>query len=142
MDPRVVAASEDEVVVLWHQRGVSPTGERFDGEVLGLYQLHDRKLARAQMFYSDTGAVASFLAGAITPELQQRVRTVLSRLKSLASERREKVEQAFGKLQMTAPKLRGRVAGSDEFKTTLSEKERTLVNSMLDLSASHKNAHE
>lgn len=61
MDPRVVAVSEDEGVVLWRQRGVSPSGERFEGEVLGLYQIRDEKLARAQMFYFDTVAVASFL---------------------------------------------------------------------------------
>src|SRR5262249_56372910 len=64
MDPRVVAASDDEVVVLWQQRGISPAGERFDGEVLGLYRLRDGKLARAQMFYFDTEAVARFLARA------------------------------------------------------------------------------
>ena len=62
MDPRVVAANENEVVVLWRQRGVSPLGDRFDGEVLGLYQIREAKLARAQMFYFDTAAVASFLA--------------------------------------------------------------------------------
>jgi hypothetical protein len=28
MDPRVVAATENEVVVLWRQRGVSPLGDR------------------------------------------------------------------------------------------------------------------
>ena len=39
MDHRVIAASEDEVVVLWRQRGVVPTGERFDAPVLGLYKL-------------------------------------------------------------------------------------------------------
>src|SRR5260370_28576153 len=64
MDPRVVAASENEVVVLWRQRGLIPSGDRFDGEVLGLYQIRDGKLARAQMFYFDTVAVASFLAKA------------------------------------------------------------------------------
>jgi uncharacterized protein len=64
MDPRVVAASDDEVVVLWRQRGVTAAGDRFDGEVLGLYRLHDGKLARAQMFYFDTAAVARFLAKA------------------------------------------------------------------------------
>jgi len=64
MDPRVVAAGEDEGVVLWRQRGVSPSGERFDGEVLGLYQLHYGKLARAQMFYFDTMAAANFLTKA------------------------------------------------------------------------------
>jgi ketosteroid isomerase-like protein len=34
MEPRVVASSGDEVVVLWRQRGRSPSGERFDGPVL------------------------------------------------------------------------------------------------------------
>ena len=65
MDPRVAAANEDEVVVLWRQRGVSPLGDRFDGEVLGLYQIREAKLARAQMFYFDTAAVAGFLAKAM-----------------------------------------------------------------------------
>jgi ketosteroid isomerase-like protein len=64
VDPRVVAATEKEVVVLWHQRAVSPSGERFDGEVLGLYEVRDGKLARAQMFYFDAIAVQRFLAGA------------------------------------------------------------------------------
>jgi len=61
MDPRVVAASDDEVVVLWHQRGRSPVGESCDGEVLALYKLCDGKLARAQMFYFDTAAMTTFL---------------------------------------------------------------------------------
>jgi hypothetical protein len=43
---------------------VSPAGDRFDGEVLGLYQIRENKLVRAQMFYSDTVAVARFLANA------------------------------------------------------------------------------
>jgi len=61
MDPRVVAASDHEVVVLWHQRGVDAAGERFDGEVLGLYEVRDGKLARAQMFYFDPAAALDFL---------------------------------------------------------------------------------
>jgi ketosteroid isomerase-like protein len=61
MEPRVVAASEEEVVVLWHQRGVTPAGNRFDGEVLGLYHVRGGKLTRAQMFYFDTAALVSFL---------------------------------------------------------------------------------
>jgi ketosteroid isomerase-like protein len=65
MDPRVVAANEGEVVVLWRQRGLSPAGERFDGEVLGLYQVREGKLARAQMFYFDTVAVVNFLEKAM-----------------------------------------------------------------------------
>src|SRR5262245_582196 len=64
LDPRVVAADEDEVVVLWRQRGVSPAGERLDSPVLGLYQLREGKLARAQMFYFDAVAAAGFLAKA------------------------------------------------------------------------------
>lgn len=64
MDPRVVAASDQEVVMLWHQRGLSPAEGRFDGPVLGLYQLRDGRLARAQMFYFDTVALAGFLANA------------------------------------------------------------------------------
>jgi ketosteroid isomerase-like protein len=64
MDPRVVAADNDEVVVLWRQRGVSPAGERFDGQVLGLYQFRDGKLARAQMFYFDPAGATRFLTQA------------------------------------------------------------------------------
>lgn len=137
MDPRIVAASENEVVVLWHQRGVSPTGERFDGEILGLYQLRGGKLARAQMFYFDTAAVASFLARAIPPQLQRLVQKVLSQLKSLPNERRRSVEQAFGKLQMMAPTQRPQLTDSDEFKRNFSEDERDLIKRMLDLNASH-----
>jgi ketosteroid isomerase-like protein len=62
MDPRVVAATEDEVVVLWRQRGRGPQGTSYDGEVLGLYEVRDGKFARAQMFYFDAVAVQRFLA--------------------------------------------------------------------------------
>lgn len=72
MDPRVVAASANEVVILWRQRGVSPAGEPLDSEVLGLYQLRDGKLARGQMFYFDTAGVVDFLARAKTQESKQR----------------------------------------------------------------------
>jgi hypothetical protein len=44
--------------------GVSATGTRFDGEVLGLYRLRDYKMARAQIFYFDEAAACSFLAAA------------------------------------------------------------------------------
>lgn len=56
MDPRIVATTENEVVVFWHQRGVKPDGERLDMEALGLYGVRDGKFARAQMFYFDTRA--------------------------------------------------------------------------------------
>ena len=66
MDPRIVAATDDEVVVLWRQRGLGPTDERFDQEVLALYRLREGKLQRAQMFYFDTCAVAGFLTRSST----------------------------------------------------------------------------
>jgi ketosteroid isomerase-like protein len=68
MDPRVVAASGEEVVVLWRQRGLSPSGERLDTQVLGLYRLIEGTLARGQMFYFDPVAVAAFLAAAAEAE--------------------------------------------------------------------------
>jgi ketosteroid isomerase-like protein len=57
----VVAATGNEVVVLWRQRGFSPSGKRFDGEVLGLYGVRNGKLSRAQMFCFDSAAVLRFL---------------------------------------------------------------------------------
>jgi GNAT superfamily N-acetyltransferase/ketosteroid isomerase-like protein len=62
MDPRVIGAGGDEVVVLWHQRGRRPTGERLDTEVLGLYEVSRGKIRRAQMFYFDPGRVVDFLS--------------------------------------------------------------------------------
>lgn len=64
MDPRVVAATEREVVVLYRQRAVGPGGERLDGPVVGLYEVRDGKLIRAQMFHYDTAAIVGFLATA------------------------------------------------------------------------------
>jgi uncharacterized protein len=64
MDPRVIAAGDDEVVVLWRQRGIDHAGHHIDSPVLGLYRLRDGKLARAQMFYFDTVEVLSFLGQA------------------------------------------------------------------------------
>jgi ketosteroid isomerase-like protein len=61
LDPEVIAAADDRVVVRWHQRGRSPAGLWFDGQVLGLYEVRQERLARAQMFYFDTDAVKRFL---------------------------------------------------------------------------------
>jgi ketosteroid isomerase-like protein len=69
MDPQVIGADDRRVVILYHQRGASPSGERFDGEVIGLYDLREFKLARAQMFYFDEAACVHFLersAGELT----------------------------------------------------------------------------
>ena len=62
MDPQVIAATDENVVVLWRQRGVTSEGVRFDGEVLGRYKIRDGKLFHAKMYYFDTAAVAAFLA--------------------------------------------------------------------------------
>jgi uncharacterized protein len=64
MDPRVVAANDREVVVLYRQRALDRAGERFDAPVLGLYEVREGRLARAQMFHYDTAAVVDFLARA------------------------------------------------------------------------------
>jgi uncharacterized protein len=64
MDARVVAAQDDDVVVLWRQRGRTKEGDVLDEEVLGLYHFTEGKLARAQMFYFDTAPVAKFLQSA------------------------------------------------------------------------------
>jgi ketosteroid isomerase-like protein len=61
MSPQIVASSGAQVTVLWHQRGVNRRGERLDCEVLGLYEVRDGLLYRAQMFYFDGAAVCKFL---------------------------------------------------------------------------------
>jgi ketosteroid isomerase-like protein len=61
MDPRVVATNGDEVTVLYTTRALAPDGERFESPVLGLYEVRDGKLARAQMFHYDTAAILAFL---------------------------------------------------------------------------------
>jgi ketosteroid isomerase-like protein len=61
MDPRVVATNGEEVVVSYRQRAVAPDGERIDKPVLGIYEVHDGKFARAQMFHFDTAAIVDFL---------------------------------------------------------------------------------
>jgi hypothetical protein len=66
MDPRVVAATDREVVVLYRQRALGPAGERFDAPVLGLYEVRGNRFARAQMFHYDTAAVVDFLRRART----------------------------------------------------------------------------
>jgi ketosteroid isomerase-like protein len=64
MDPEVIGEKDGEVVVLYRQRAVAPDGERFDAPVVGLYQVRDGRLARAQMFHYDTAAIEAFLARA------------------------------------------------------------------------------
>lgn len=64
MDARVVAEHGDEVVVLYRQRAIGSDGERFDSPVIGLYEIRDEKLFRAQMFHYDTAAIAEFVGRA------------------------------------------------------------------------------
>ncbi len=64
LQPRVIAAAGQEVVVLWQQRGLTPAGESLDSEVLGLYRVREGKLARAQMFHFDPTSVCAFHARA------------------------------------------------------------------------------
>jgi len=64
LHPRVIAAADHEVVVLWRQCGLAPSGDILDSEVLGLYRVNEGKLARGQMFYFDPASVCAFLAGA------------------------------------------------------------------------------
>jgi uncharacterized protein len=68
VDPRVVAAEGEQVTVLYTQRALGPDGERFESPVLGLYEVRDGKLARAQMFHYDTVAILAFLDRAAGPE--------------------------------------------------------------------------
>jgi ketosteroid isomerase-like protein len=68
MDPRVVATNGEEVTVLYTQRAMSPSGERFESPALGLYEVRDGKLARAQMFYFDTAGIVAFLERAAASE--------------------------------------------------------------------------
>lgn len=74
LDPRVIAASGTEVVVLWRQRGRTPAGDRLDTEVLGLYAVRAGKLARGQMFHFDAAEVCAFLAHA-SAQLHERPAT-------------------------------------------------------------------
>jgi ketosteroid isomerase-like protein len=67
MEPRVIAEGAGEVVVLYRQRALAPSGERFDAPVVGVYQVRDGKFARAQMFHYDTEAINEFLERAREP---------------------------------------------------------------------------
>ena len=61
MDPRVVGTAGDEVTILYTLRALAPHGERFESQVLGLYEVRDGKFARAQMFHYDTARILGFL---------------------------------------------------------------------------------
>jgi ketosteroid isomerase-like protein len=66
-DPRVLSEKDGEVVVLYWMRGVAPDGERFESPLIGLYEVRDGKLFRAQMFHFDTQAINEFIQQAHEP---------------------------------------------------------------------------
>lgn len=68
LDARIIASSGDEVVALYHQRGRDRRGNVVDDEVIGLYNVADGRLRRAQMFHFNLDSVLSFLAKAGLPE--------------------------------------------------------------------------
>jgi ketosteroid isomerase-like protein len=131
MDASVVAAKGNQVVVLWHQRGVSSAGERFDGEVLGLYQFRQGKLARAQMFYFDTAAVANFLAKALDPEQERRLHAAMSYLRTMPENRRGVIAAAYRDLESLPHDRYVETLNSEEFKATFSDEERNLLKMLL-----------
>lgn len=137
MDPRVVAASGDEVVVLWRQRGIDSSEGRFDCEVLGLYRFRCGKLARAQMFYFDTAAVANFLANSTTPERDQRARSAFHRFESLGDDRRIVVGRAYERLRILPSDRRREALHSGELKAQLCNEERHLLVELLALNLGH-----
>ena len=133
MDPRIVAANDDEVVVLWRQRGLSSAGERFDAEVLGLYRFRDAKLDRAQMFYFDSAAVKEFLAKAFPPELQQKQRELFDRIEKLPEGRQEPLRQAYWKLQAMPEEGWRHELSLANFTSAFSDDERNLLRKLLSL---------
>ena len=48
LDPRIVASRGEEVVVQYTTRAVSPDGERFESDVLGIYVIRDGQAALGQ----------------------------------------------------------------------------------------------
>ena len=54
----------DYVVVLWRLKGLeASSGRTLDSPVVSVYKMRDGKIIESQMFYSDTVAIAQFLAG-------------------------------------------------------------------------------
>jgi hypothetical protein len=65
MDPQFLGVLESgEVAVRYRQRGKSGSGRRLDTEVLGIYEIRDERVYRAQMYYFEEACTARFLADA------------------------------------------------------------------------------
>jgi uncharacterized protein len=56
--------SSEYVIVLWRLKGLDvSSGRTLDVPTVSVYKLRDGKIVESQMFYSDTAAIAQFLAG-------------------------------------------------------------------------------
>lgn len=65
LDPRFWGDGAQTVCVLFHHRALDRVrGTRLDAPEVGIYQVHDGRVVRSQMFHADSAAVARFLADA------------------------------------------------------------------------------
>ena len=67
MDPVVVAATADTVVVEYTWRAVDESGNRFQTSTLAHYEVRHGRLARARMYYADHAGLLEFLRSAGVP---------------------------------------------------------------------------
>ena len=56
-----IFGSDDHVVALWRLKASGKDGQRLDLPAISLFQLHDQKVVRLQMFHYDTAAIGRFL---------------------------------------------------------------------------------
>jgi ketosteroid isomerase-like protein len=64
MDPEIVAANDEDVVVRYTWKARDGANRTFETETLACYKIRDGKLARAQMYYYDLTGLLEFLRDA------------------------------------------------------------------------------
>jgi ketosteroid isomerase-like protein len=64
MDPVVIAATADTVVIEYTWRAVDQSGNRFQTSTLAHYEVRGGRLARARMYYADHAGLLEFLVSA------------------------------------------------------------------------------
>jgi ketosteroid isomerase-like protein len=64
MDPVVVSASGDDVIVRYTWKGRDSAGRSIAADTLAHYEVRDGKLARAKMYHYDLTALLDFLSAA------------------------------------------------------------------------------
>ncbi|MPZ58767.1 MAG: hypothetical protein GEU91_20200 [Rhizobiales bacterium] len=64
MDPIVVAASGDDVIVRYTWKGRDSAGRSIAADTLAHYEVRDGKLARARMYHYDLTGLLDFLSAA------------------------------------------------------------------------------